>query len=551
MGRTGSDILDNVTPVDFRQQPYDALFRRLQGNIVKGHGRDYTVNIFLSFTVEDAALKRALRWLARTFVTSAYKQLVEREQFAKFLIPGSLFGNLFLTPGAYVKLGHEAALPRWFPDSPLPGTEASPFLEGMFNLKDELGDAVARTGPEPLEAAYAERNIDAMLLLADDSQSYLMRTARTLMTRLETQRVARVVAVEIGEALRNEDDEGIEHFGFVDGRSQPLFLWSDFRAGEEAARSERVDDKGTRRQRGRIDIWDPFAPLSLALLRDPAVPDPLAFGSYYVFRKLEQDVLRFSIAEQQLADALKLEGSDRRRAGAMIVGRFRDGTPLALSPTDGFIPAKANNFRYDGLDSTFEPDENAPADPFGLRCPFQAHIRKVNPRQNVRVSDGNGDVKDLAARDRGRRIVRRGITYGTRKRDPNAFHSLEDLPTHGVGLLFACFQGSIRKQFLFMQRQWANNITFMTRGLNENQTGLDGIIGQRRTGKILPQHWRPEYGGEFDHAGLIRDLPLSESHRVSFSINGFVRFRGGEFFFAPSLTFLLGSEPGGDEPSRA
>ena len=159
--------------------------------------------------------------------------------------------------------------------------------------------------------------------------------------------------------------------------------WSSDFEGQGAARTEHVNDKARRRESGAIEAWDPLAPLSLVLRPDPGVTDPDAFGSYYVFRKLEQDVMGFAVAEHRLADELGLEGSDRARAGAMIVGRYRDGTPLVLSETDGFVPAKANDFRYEPHLTSV--GTMAPSDPLGVKCPFHAHIRKVNPR---RTPDG-------------------------------------------------------------------------------------------------------------------------------------------------------------------
>jgi hypothetical protein len=42
-------MLNNSSPVDFRSAQYEPVFRKLQGNILKGHGRDFTVNIFMTF----------------------------------------------------------------------------------------------------------------------------------------------------------------------------------------------------------------------------------------------------------------------------------------------------------------------------------------------------------------------------------------------------------------------------------------------------------------------------------------------------------------------
>lgn len=540
--------IQNPNPVDFRSAEYKPMFTQLQGNIVKGHGRDHTVNLFLQFTGDPAKpadrdkLRDLLRWLALTYVTSAYQQLIEREQYTRLGVPGSLFGNLFLTRSAYVKLGFEAQLSAWFPDPrDHEAPDHAPFLARMAGLAGELHDQLPAVAREPLEEAYAAGTIDALLLLADDSRDHLLRTARSLITRLEQEEVARVVAVEHGTVLRNTEGQGIEHFGYVDGRSQPLFLASDFRDLDQYGRinfltRERVDDGVSGGASGRMDAWNPVARLSLALVKDPGVESADAYGSYYVFRKLEQNVRGFAEAERALAAALRL--SDPARAGAMMVGRFRDGTPLVLSPDDRALPAQSNNFRYDGLDANHQPDPNAPLDPLGLKCPFQAHIRKVNPRQNVNVVDAETSPADLAVQDRLRRIVRRGITYGERQGTTATDANLADLPPGGVGMLFACFQSSIRNQFAFMQTQWANRFGFRVGGGDLDSTGLDPIIGHRLDGS-LPHHWRREYGGTFHHDQFVSFLPLSKSHPTELGFQGFVRFRGGEFFFAPSLPFFL------------
>ncbi|RKH09299.1 peroxidase, partial [Corallococcus sp. CA041A] len=132
--------------------------------------------------------------------------------------------------------------------------------------------------------------------------------------------------VQQGRAIRNRAGHGLEHFGYVDGRSQPLML-------EEDIENEAELDG--------IAHWDPAFPLSPVLVADPFAmdsrrenqgkTDPLAFGSFFVFRKLEQRVRDFKSKEQHLADTLHLKGDDRERAGALIVGRFEDGTPVTLS----------------------------------------------------------------------------------------------------------------------------------------------------------------------------------------------------------------------------
>jgi deferrochelatase/peroxidase EfeB len=285
----------------------------------------------------------------------------------------------------------------------------------------------------------------------------------------------------------------------VDGRSQPIYFTTDL----------------TKKKEGDIDKWNPTESLKIVLVPDGAIKDAESFGSYFVFRKLEQDVRRFKMKEQELADALGLQEHERERAGAMVVGRFEDGTPLALSQTDGFIPIKENNF-------TFE------IDPEGMKCPFQAHIRKCNPRGDIERQFGEPEEQV----ERPRRITRRGITYGERNRHPDAFQGLEDLPTSGVGLLFMCFQSSIANQFAFMQRSWVN-----AEGFLRGNTGLDPVIGQPKGGGPTPiaQTWPVQWGPQPDPANPGNTKPPDKK---PFSFEGFVTLKGGEFFFAPSMPFL-------------
>lgn len=527
--------LDNKAPVDLTNEAWAC---NLQGNILNGHGRDHTFNIFLRLPEGDAA-RRVVKQLC-PFVTTAAKQESERRQFKNFGIPGKLFCNLFLSAAGYRRLGHtNDELRPAFSEPPEDRRQVkSNFLDGMAaHAVEDLGDPPT----DRWDFGTKADDIHAMVLLADDDEPFLRRAARALVDYLEDHGCILVWA-ERGTALRTDAKEGIEHFGYVDGRSQPLFLTSDFQTHPEGKEgvvldaNGRIDPARTRENLGPggnggpIDVWNPFEPLKLVLLPDPLAKRADCLGSYFVFRKLEQNVRDFTIAEQKLADALGLDGDERERAGAMTVGRFRDGTPLVLNRTDGLVPPKENNFRHD-VASNGLPDKEA------LRCPFQGHIRKTNPRGDIGTQTG-GQVTD--AQERERRIARRGITYGVRNRHPNAFQALDDLPAKDVGLLFMCFQASIRKQFAFMQRSWANNQNFVT-----GNVGLDPIIGSldheagQKVNRV-DQKWRPEWDDK-------------TSAERPFAFAGFVKMKGGEFFFAPSLPYLKGLAPddGKDELKNA
>ena len=182
----------------------------------------------------------------------------------------------------------------------------------------------------------------------------------------------------------------------------------------------------------------------------------------------------------------------------MLVGRFEDGTPVVISEMDGLIGSgNFNNFNYED-------------DPSGGRCPHFAHIRKTNPRRD------NGDKSHAMAR--------RGIPFGHRAIDTalDIDPSPYQMPEEGVGLLFMSYQAKIKDQFEFIQQKMANDETFPI----ETNTGIDPIIGQREDQDTKRSYRFPkEYGN-----GQPRD-ELSDFKQ-------FVTMKGGEYFFAPSLSFL-------------
>jgi deferrochelatase/peroxidase EfeB len=84
-----------------------------------------------------------------------------------------------------------------------------------------------------------------------------------------------------------------------------------------------------------------------------------------------------------------------------------------------------------------------------------------------------------------------------------------------------CYQSDIAHQFEFIQRTWADNPNF-PRNLVFPGTGDDPLIGQD-TDKKAHQHWPTKYGGD---------------DRKTFTFEGYVTLQGGEYFYAPSMTFL-------------
>lgn len=498
--------VDLSAPLAWKTAQGDALtmLQTLQGNILKGHGRHFTANIFFRLDPsKDAEARRMLRELGNYHVTSAYRQLLDADQFkkdgkkAKGGKGGGAFVHVALSASGY------AALNR--PDAAPVGSE---YTKGMAH-PDNIADLT-----DPLREEWEENfrtDIHGLVIAALETASETGALAGQIRTLIEE--AGGTVFIQHGAALFNAAGEGIEHFGYVDGRSQPLVLTED------------IDEE---RKSAGTDRWDPAFTPGIALVPDPGVPgEDTAFGSFLVFRKLEQSVRKFKTREQEVADELGLEGEDRELAGALIVGRFEDGTPVTMSRTARSLKPP-NNFDYQG-DSA-------------LRCPFHGHIRKTNPRGSGGVT---GDVEQDEIDERTHLMLRRGIPYEDTRREvpPSELpesESMEEfleqvsdkLPEKGVGLLFMAYNADLHDQFRFTQVVWANNSGFPVSPAGPH--GIDPVIGQ--DGKSESDH-------ETSQEQALRktwDDQASPVVREEVGFSGFVTMKGGEYFFAPSLTFLRG-----------
>jgi deferrochelatase/peroxidase EfeB len=209
-----------------------------------------------------------------------------------------------------------------------------------------------------------------------------------------------------------------------------------------------------------------------------------------VWRKLYQDVALF---RRSLKEAAALyEDGDAAKLAAKIVGRWTNGTPLVLSPDapdPDFDPRTpgGNDFRYADVDQD------------GRRCPLGSHIRRSNPR------DALGWEGRLSFRHR---MIRRGMPYG-----PELPDDVTEDDGQQRGLVFACFVGSISRQFEAVQVQWLNDGNIFHLGHDK-----DFLLGDPDgTGKMTVQGAPPFF------LGPQRCL---------------VTTRGGEYLFVPGITAL-------------
>jgi Dyp-type peroxidase family len=484
------------------------MLEHLQPNIVKAHVRNHLVVLFIQFGSQADAQAEAKQFLAALvpLTKSAKTHLEEVDAFKasqqqQQRPPQPAQPTPYRADDAEAK-PYQEDYPQPTP-SPGGGAKGTPYLGvglskagydalGISNIPTDSSFQAGMKAQQSLladppssewEQAY-QGDIHAIILIGD-AEAEPVSALRDQVAALLPPSIT-LLGEETGLGQNNPSGVGIEHFGYVDGRSQPLVL------------QEEIDDE---RQAVGDDAWDPAFPLGQVIVEDPAAPDPATnFGSYFVFRKLEQDVRAFKEAEEMLADQLGLIDEDRERAGAMLVGRFEDGTPVTLHDAANGNPV-ANNFDYDG-------------DPDGAKCPFHGHIRKTNPRG----SGGFGQSEDS---ERRHLMARRGQTYGVRTDDPSADLPPEERPSGGVGLLFMAFNVDLGNQFEFTQARWADADGFPQVPTGAHAPGLDPVIGQGPRPKMSnPTVWG--------------DGPFQETDAIPQAVH----MKGGEYFFTPSLAFL-------------
>jgi Dyp-type peroxidase family len=443
------------------------MLSKIQGNILKGHGREHTANIFIK--AKNGHKRKVKTWLNELvddttgIIKSGYKQLHDNYLWKTQKINGGIFSCIHISADGLNYLFEESEkidLKELFKDH-------NSFLLGLKENKD-LNDPKVNQWEETFQ-----KKIHFHLLIGDNDKNNVKEYVETI--KEDIKEFADIVGIEFGDAIKNAEGAGIEHFGYVDGISQPLFFDEEL-------------DKFKKQHSVKNLIYDPSAEPSQVLFSDP-----FGFGghaSFFVFRKLEQNVRGFKEAEKKLARNLNLHGEDVERAGAMLIGRFEDGTPVEVSDEPGIIGNNIfNNFDYKLGDIS--------------KCPFHSHIRKTNPRNDL------NDSKNAV-------MARRGIPYGNRKDDPND-GKIDNKPTRGVGLLFQSYQANIENQFERIQKFWANDINF-----NSPETGLDLIIGQ---GNYPSKNL---YNSEWGNSDTLKVANFDQ----------FVTMKGGEYFFAPSIPFL-------------
>ncbi len=294
----------------------------------------------------------------------------------------------------------------------------------------------------------------------------------------------RVLAVEPMRSYPEKVGLTREHFGFRDGFSQPVIQGA---SGPAAASGWRDSvPRGELLLGHANDRGDP---------RFPTEPDPLMDnGSFLVVRKIRQHVGLLESVLQKAAEAQVPAATPERDAAiarakttikSKMMGRDPEGQPLMpVAPAPNGQPT--NDFDFG-------------ADPDGDACPFQAHVRRTNPRTHSPMP----------------RMMRRGMSYGPRGDAKDGKDGTEKDAERG--LFFMAYCASIAEQFEIVQRWVAGG---NSSGVSSSQH--DPLLG-------VPQE------GE---ARIFKYVDNDKVCRIDLGNRPFTELQWGLYLFTPSLKAL-------------
>lgn len=454
-----------VRPVTHSVVPLDDV----QGNIIRGYRA--AVAHHFSLRVQDGPAARAFL----TQLVDGNGQDLPRVTSAEVWDEKPPYMlNVSVSAQGLRALGVPAGLIARFPEA---------FLQGPAHQEraSNNGD-VGPSAPEHWEIGGPSNSVHLMVSLfsnADEhSQKQFARAHEQLLKAFSHHHLT-LVHHHRAQAM----PEGRVHFGYVDGIAQPRLAGVD--SGEDS-------DLQPLASVGEFLLGQNYTSVyGGSSLGD--LPAPLCENATYVaVRVLDQDVAAFeSVLDQVSAQ----QGVDREWVAAKMMGRWRDGKPLAQSPTglgaDGQpVPQGINAFDY--APSLAYPNQTN--DHVGLQCPVGSHIRRMNPRSSL-----------VAGQPYSRRIIRRGMPYGS------PWDASKPNERRGLFGLFLC--ADLNRQFEFLMQQWANTDSSAS-GLRGTQ---DPIIGSQ------------------DLGGLYRIAQPDGAAPIEFKLPRLVNTKGSLYMLMPGL----------------
>lgn len=453
----------------------------IQGFVLRGYNFPLARYLFLELADDSA--------LARTFL----------DELLPFITTGEHWDNGKPDSTVNIAFTHKGLRQLQLPIASLLSFPVD-FLEGMKARGPILCDT-GRNHPSKWDEIWREERVHVWLGVNAQCEEALVKACDEMQRLMSRTGGAREVGRQDASALKIDGEwSSKEHFGYTDGFGNPDYI--GFSRKSQPGQGKLMRDGS----------WAPLATGELLLgyadeageLPVAPIPHLLANnGTFMVYRKLHQNVATF---RAYLEEQGKRYAGGKEKLAAKFVGRWRDGTPLELSP-DKPDPAIVRD-REQNTNFVFGEDAG------GTRCPIGAHLRRVNPR------DAFGFESRLINR---RRITRRGLPYGPPAPEGEPASDQEDR-----GVAFMALNASLARQFEFIQQQWL-------------EYGNDSHLGNEKD-LMLGNHEKP---GRFMVQG---DETPSNPPYLCCGIPGFVELRGGDYFFIPSMTALKMMSTGTVDP---
>jgi Dyp-type peroxidase family len=513
----------------------------IQGNILAGFNKDNQTLIFLEIT-NPTAFKI---WLGAIvpFVATTDEVLQFNRLFKMIRSRRGVESRAVLATWLNIAFSHRG-LKKTTKDAKQFRDKA--FKAGLARRSRHLSDPIRGEGAQENWLIGGENNEpDLVLIIASDSldeigiavrrvESWIFEGAEFNGSIVPSG--ARVIFKQKGATLPSPLT-GHEHFGFLDGVSQPGIRGTVKKTGELITPKQNPADPNQGKP-GQDRLWPgefvfgyPGQNRTNADKRGRVKTEGPSWtknGSFLVFRRLRQDVGAFHDFLNREGERLNLGAG---LFGAKCVGRWASGAPIERAtnadnlrmsrddcannafdfqqPTIPKVPAPGSGQCADDF-----PKALAQKDPEGAVCPFAGHIRKAYPRDDIssqpkkknKLSPNDSDTET-------HRLLRRGIPFGDAF-DPTV------IPDDGNrGLLFLAYQTSIVNQFEFVTTQWVNNPRFKDPG-----SGHDPILGQSNKNGSRDRFFTMKLAnGEKQSIRLEKDWVIPT---------------GGGYFFAPSISAL-------------
>ncbi len=347
------------------------------------------------------------------------------------------------------------------------------FVQGMAARAERLHDD-GESSPEHWEKPLGTPDVHVVITAVSTDESLLQAALDRAKPALAE--VPGVEAIWRQDCHVPKDEK--EPFGFKDGISHPAI---------EGSGIPGTNPNETPLKAGEFVLGYPD---EMSHGEVPIIPQPEILGrngSFIVFRKLHQRVAAF----RQYLKANARDAADEELVAAKMMGRWRSGAPLALSPDAddpaiGVDPARNNNFLF------------AADDAIGYKTPLGSHIRRMNPRDS-----------NISGVMRIHRMIRRGSGYGP----PLPDGVLED-DGADRGIIFTFVGANLGRQFEFVQSEWMHDGEFFGDGKEADPVS-----------------------GAADREGTY-NIPRRPLRRQLKGLPRFVVTRGGEYCFLPSLSAL-------------